>query len=634
MNLFVLKQEEISALAGARHSNPHHILGMHECLEDLYVNAYIPGASSVSVVDVVSKKEYVMEQMYEEGFYTVKLIDTKPFSYKLKVAYKVWGDNGVEKEISKEMYDAYAFSYSVNLSKVMDVINGNDDIEDGFQVKDLFGARYIDMNGVPGVSFCMNMPGAVRVSVVGDFNHWDGRVNPMRKIDYTDMYELFIPEKLNKTRYKFEALYADGRIDIFSDPYAVAYEIAPGNASLLTELSYQWHDLSYMEARKKVNISDAPVNIYEVHMPTWNQEGGNITYKEFGKKLASYMKNMSYNYVSFLPLMEYSNEDTWGYDTTGIFAPSSRFGTPDDFMAMVDLLHGNGIGVIMDMVPVMDIDCLTYWIDTYHLDGIRLDRQELVNRFNAITNGAYHDVMIGCKWNTAGVSVLVDFMTRPPQTRDDYKAAVSEAPGYVDGADGIVALSHDEVAYGKGSFIEKMSGGYEDKYADLRVLYGLYMTMPGHKLMFMGQEIGLFGGFTGKTPIDWSMLEFDANQYIQKYVKDLNKLYMTEPLLYSYESEKKKVVFSDNVKSKMAVFERGTDETGNGLYVVCNFGIKDIKDYRLKVNKDGKYRELLSSDNLKYGGSGNHNKTAKASVKGELVMNVPALSISIIKKEK
>lgn len=632
MNLFVLNQEEISALVGARHNNPHHILGMHECLEDLYVNAYIPGASSISVVDVVTKKEYVMEQMYEEGFYTVKLIDTKPFAYKLRVANKVWGDHGSEKETVKEMYDPYAFPYSVNLSKVMDVISGNDDIEDGFQVKDLFGARYTEMEGISGVSFCMNMPGVVRVSVVGDFNHWDGRVNPMRKIDYTDMYELFIPEKLHEMRYKFEALYADGRIDIFSDPYAVAYEMVPGNASLLTELSYQWTDMAYMEARKKINISDVPVNIYEVHLPTWKQE--KAAYKEFGKKLASYMKDMGYNYVSLLPLMEYSNEDTWGYDTTGIFAPSSRFGTPDDFMAMVDCLHGNGIGVIMDMVPVMDIDCLTYWIDTYHLDGIRLDNPEVIHHFNEVTAGAYNDVMIGCKWNVAGVAALTEFMSMSPQSRDSFKAAVSETPGYACGADGIVALSHDEVACGKGSFIEKMSGGYEDKYADLRVLYGLYMTMPGHKLMFMGQEIGLFGGFTGKTPIDWSMLEFDANKYIQKYVKDLNKLYMTEPLLYSYESEQKKVVFSDDVKSKMAVFERGTDEAGNSLYVVCNFGLKDIKDYRLKVKKDGKYRELISSDNLKYGGSGNHNKTAKSAVKGELVMNVPALSISIIKRDK
>ncbi|MGN0394636.1 MAG: alpha amylase C-terminal domain-containing protein, partial [Coprococcus sp.] len=216
--------------------------------------------------------------------------------------------------------------------------------------------------------------------------------------------------------------------------------------------------------------------------------------------------------------------------------------------------------------------------------------------------------------------------------RNNYKAVMSDVSGYAAGASGIVALSHDEVAYDKGSFIEKMYGGYEDKYADLRVLYGLYMTMPGHKLIFMGQEIGLFGGFTGNAPIDWSMLEFDANKYLQKYVKDLNKLYQEEPLLYISESEHKAVEFYDDVETHMAVFKRGTGEPGNSLYVICNFGIQNIKDYRLKVDKDGKYKELISSDNVKYGGEGNNNRTAKNSANGEIVINVPALSISIIKR--
>ncbi len=631
MNIFVLRQEEISALIDARHNNPHHILGMHECLDDVYVNVYMPGVASVSVVDISSRKEYDMEQMYAEGFYTVKIEHTKPFLYYLKVVHKVWDEDGREKEISEIRYDAYSFDYSADLHKVMAVVNGSDDIESGFKVKDLFGARHIERSGVKGVSFCMNVPKALRVSVVGDFNHWDGRVNPMRKIDYTDIYELFIPQELNETRYKFEVLYDDGRVDIFSDPYAAAYEMTPGNASLLMELSYKWEDAAYMEKRKKADLCNMPVNIYEVHLPTWTDEE-KLTYRDLGKKLASYVNSMGYNYVSFLPLMEYSSNDIWGYDTTGMFAPTSRFGTPSDFMAMVDFFHSKGIGVIMDMVPVTDIDCIAYWIETYHLDGIRLDNDELISRFHSVTNGSYQDVMVGCRWNTEGVSALIHFMCKTPQTRENYQDVMSAVSGYTDGEKRIVALSHDEVSCHKGSFIEMMPGGYEDKYADLRVLYGLYMTMPGDKLIFMGQEIGLLGGFTGTIPIDWSVLEFDANKYLQKYVKDFNKLYREEPLLYMEASEQKAVTFLDGGKKNVTVFKRSADTASDSLYIVCNFGIKDIKDFKLKVDTDGKYKELISSDHVKYGGEGNHNKTIKVSVKGELIINVPALSISIIKR--
>ncbi len=629
MNLFVLRQEEITAILNAEHSNPHHILGMHECLDDLFVNAFIPGVCSVSVVDELTKKEYEMERIANEGFYSVKISNVKPFSYKLKTLKKVWDEAGNEAELSNIIYDPYSFSYSPDLNKVMDVINGNDDILSGFKVKDLFGARYTKVDGVSGIAFCMNMPGAVRVSVVGDFNGWDSRVNQMRRIDYTDLFELFIPGDLSDTRYKFEARYNNGRIDIFSDPYAIAYEMMPGNASVLTKLTYEWSDDEYMAHRKLLDINSIPVNMYEVHMATCSLVE-DLSYKSFGKKLASYMKSMNYNYVSFMPLMEYGINDNWGYETKGIFAPTSRFGKPADFMAMVDILHNNGIGVIMDMVPVMDIDCMIYWIDTYHLDGIRLDNDELVNKFYAVTGDKYKNIMVGCKWNTSIVAKLTDFLSTAPSARGGFSLnAASEFEQALSKSE-IIALSHDEVAYGKGSFIEKMPGGYEDKYSDLRVFYGLNMVAPGHKLMFMGQEIGVFGGFNGVTKLDFTMLDFDANKYIQKYVKDLNKLYMTEPVLFMNKADNA-IKLTDCEEDHLTVIERENGKNNEKLYIVCNFGLKDVKNCRIKVSGNGKYKELISSDNVKYGGCGNNNKTIKTAANGELIVNAPALSIAIFK---
>ena len=473
MDIFVLKSDEIASITRATHGNPHHILGMHKCLKDCYVNAYLPGAASVSVMD--GEQEYPMKEIGSQGFFTVRIKDRSEFAYKLRVTKKIWGESG-EEDAVKDIYDPYSFGYSVDPEMVMKVVDGDDDVESGFHVKEVFGARKITMNGVSGVSFCMNMPGAVRVSVVGDFNGWDGRVNPMRRIDYTDIFELFIPGDLANTRYKFEALYRDGNVDIFADPYAVAYEVAPGNASILTELEYSWNDSAYMKNRNKA----AGVNIYEVHMPTWGNvpDDGKLTYAEFGREIATYVKNMGYNYIQFMPLMEYGDDSGWGYDTVGMFAPTSRYGTPVDFMAMVDHLHSKGIGVIMDMVTVKDIDCLSYWIDTYHLDGIRIEDEELVREFRNITGDRYADVLVGLGWNNEAVTRVTDYMMIPPAARgsfSDYTCGIT----FDESDSSVWALSHDAVAGQRGSYASKMPGGYEDKYADLRVLFGLVMTLPG-----------------------------------------------------------------------------------------------------------------------------------------------------------
>lgn len=610
MEIFVLKSDEISAITRAVHGNPHHILGMHTCLSDCCVNAYVPWADAVSVMD--GDQEYPMNEVGAHGFFTVRIPNRERFAYRLKISA-----DGDEKLIN----DPYSYGYSVDLESVMQVVEGDDNIESGFHVKDLFGARKITLDGVEGVSFCMNMPGAVRVSVVGDFNRWDGRVNPMRRIDYTDIYELFIPGDLTNTRYKFEALYRDGNIDIFADPYAVAYEVSPGNASILTELEYDWHDMAYVRSRCKTDH----MNIYEVHMPTWKKVGdGHTTYAEFGKAIADYVKSMGYNYVQFMPLMEYRDDNGWGYDTVGMFAPTSRFGTPTDFMAMIDHIHSKGIGVIMDMVSVRDVDCLSYWIDTYHLDGIRLEDAELAKEFRNITGDRYADVYVGLGWNNEAVTRVTDYMMIPPSSRGsfaDYICGIT----LNENDDSVWAMSHDEVAMQRGSYASKMPGGYEDKYADLRILFGLVMTLPGRKLTFMGQELGGFAGFDGRTAIDWSVLDFDANSYFQKYVRELNKLYSTRTALHGIADSS--VVINED--GQIVSFVRHGMDPHDDLYVVCNFGLKKVQEFKMPVEQDGKYREVFSSDSQKFGGEGGNNKGYKTAADGVVRVAAPALSFAV-----
>ena len=227
--IFAINRDEVMAIVEARHDNPHHILGMHQCLKDLYVNVFAPDVAQVFVVDIANGDEYETEEIVS-GFYTVKISGRKPFDYEIKTVCTTFDEAGDLVERARVFKDPYAFPYSVDPAKVVDIISGRTSFADGFKVKDIFGVRYITLNGVSGTSFCMEVKGARRVSVVGDFNNWDASVHQLRKIDYTDIFELFIPEVIKDSKYKFSVLFYDGREELWADPYAICYEKAPGNA--------------------------------------------------------------------------------------------------------------------------------------------------------------------------------------------------------------------------------------------------------------------------------------------------------------------------------------------------------------------------------------------------------------------
>ncbi|MCM1287263.1 MAG: 1,4-alpha-glucan branching protein GlgB [Clostridium sp.] len=406
--VFAINWMEVEALANGRHNNPHHILGMHECIDDVYINAFVPGAKVVTAIDRATDKRYTLVSDRVSGFYSVVIKNKKSFDYVLNVKF----DNG--EEIT--YIDPYIFEPVLD---PIDISLFNEG--EHYKIYEKMGAHVMTVDGVDGVLFSVWAPNAERVSVVGNFNNWDGRRHPMRKLDYSGIFELFIPGKYIGEIYKYEICAKSGNVFMKSDPYAFSSEVRPANASRIVDLTYKWKDSKWMAEREKTNQLEKPVSIYEMHLGAWKKpEDGRefYSYRDLAVKLADYLIMMNYNYVELMPIMEHPFDPSWGYQVTGYYAPTSRYGQPTDFMYFVDYLHSKGIGVIIDWVPAhfpkdehglgrFDGTCLyehedprrgehphwgtyifnygrnevrnflvanaLYWADKYHVDGIRMD---------------------------------------------------------------------------------------------------------------------------------------------------------------------------------------------------------------------------------------------------------------------
>lgn len=406
--VFAINWMEVEALTNGRHNNPHHILGMHECIDDVYINVYVPDAKVVTAIDSATDKRYTLVSDRVPGFYTVVIKNKKSFDYVLNVKF----DNG--EEIT--YIDPYIFEPVLD---PIDISLFNEG--EHYRIYEKMGAHVMTVDGVDGVLFSVWAPNAERVSVVGNFNNWDGRRHPMRKLDYSGIFELFIPGKYTGEIYKYEICAKSGNVFMKSDPYAFSSEVRPANASRIVDLSYKWKDSKWMVEREKINQLEKPVSIYEMHLGAWKKpEDGRefYSYRDLAVKLADYLIMMNYNYVELMPIMEHPFDPSWGYQVTGYYAPTSRYGQPTDFMYFVDYLHSKGIGVIIDWVPAhfpkdehglgrFDGTCLyehedprrgehphwgtyifnygrnevrnflvanaLYWAEKYHIDGIRMD---------------------------------------------------------------------------------------------------------------------------------------------------------------------------------------------------------------------------------------------------------------------
>lgn len=726
--VFAINWMEVDALVQGIHNNPHHILGMHECIDDLYINAYLPGAKVVNAIEVSTKKKYTLVSERVPGFFSVVIKDKKPFEYKLNVRF----DNGDE----VTYFDPYVFEPVIDPIDISLFNEGKH-----YSIYEKMGAHPMTVDGVEGVLFAAWAPNADRVSVVGNFNNWDGRRHPMRKLDYSGIYELFIPGKLVGEIYKYEIKAKSGQVFMKSDPYAFSSEVRPANASRIVDISYKWKDTAWMEKRETKDTDAQPMAIYEMHLGSWKRPTDGrefFNYRDIASLLADYLLMMNYNYVELMPIMEHPYDPSWGYQVTGYYAPTSRYGSPADFMYFVDYLHSKGIGVILDWVPAhfpkdehglgrFDGTALyehedpkrgehphwgtyiynygrnevrnflvanaLYWAEKYHIDGIRIDAvasmlyldygrgdgewlpniyggnenleaidfiKELNSKMHELHKGVImiaeestawpmmtHPVEAGglgfdYKWNMGWMNDFLNYMKLDPLYRKYHHNDLTFSMVYAYSEKFILVLSHDEVVHEKGSMIAKMPGGYEDKFSNLRVAYGYMMTHPGKKLLFMGQEIAQFTEFNENAEVDWSLFEFDAHVFMQGYVKELNELYKTEPALYELDSSPEGFTWinCNSANTSLLSYVRKGKKESDTLLIICNFTPMEHKAYKLATPSGGRWQEIFSSDNSRYGGEGRNNKTVKQAKKAEcdgqehyISVTVPPLSISVFKKK-
>ena len=401
----------IEALVYSEEDEPQEILGPHKVAGGILIQAFLPTAMKVTVA-VKDGKTYPMEQADENGFYAVLLPGKTIPEYTYQVEY----DNGTEEELA----DPYAFAPKVFTR------NDADKFEAGihYTIYEKLGAHPMTIRGTEGTYFAVWAPNAARVSVVGDFNLWDGRRHPMRKLKESGIFELFIPGVKAGETYKYEIKTKSRLPMLKADPYANGAELRPNTASVVRDLTgFSWTDKAWLEQRKKTDYKKAPMLIYELHLGSWKkpeEESGRefYNYREIAQELAPYVKEMGYTHVELMPVMEHPFDASWGYQVTGYYAPTARYGTPEDFMYFMDYMHGQGIGVILDWVPAhfprdtfglaaFDGTCLyehwdprqgshphwgtliynygrpqvknflianaLFWTEVYHADGIRMD---------------------------------------------------------------------------------------------------------------------------------------------------------------------------------------------------------------------------------------------------------------------
>ena len=705
----------IEELAYSEASDPHRLLGAHETEHGVLVQVFIPTAEKVQVN--WGGKQYEMELADEAGFFAVLIPEKKISAYTLTVTY----DN----ETVQEIRDPYAYEQQIPEEKLKEFAAGV-----CYDIYETLGAHAKTIDGVEGVLFAVWAPCAMRVSVVGDFNLWDGRRHQMQKLGDSGVFELFIPGLGKGTIYKYEVKTRSGDAMLKADPYGTYTEMRPNNASIVWDVNgYDWSDKIWMENREKTQGKDKPMSIYEVHLGSWirkpleeDEDGDPVAgsefynYRELAVRLAEYVREMGYTHVELLPVMEHPLDASWGYQVTGYYAPTSRYGTPEDFQYFMDYMHEHGIGVILDWVPahfpkdLVGLACFDgthvyehadprqgehphwgtliynyglpqvsnflianalYWAEKFHADGIRMDAVasmlyldygkqdgewvpniyggnenleavEFLKHLNSIfkkkhpgavliaeestawpqVTGDVKEGSLGFdyKWNMGWMNDFLGYMQYDPYFRCHHYGELTFSMLYAYSEDFVLVFSHDEVVHGKGSMAGKMPGEtLEAKYSNLRAAYGYMMTHPGKKLLFMGQDFGQMSEWNENESLPWDLLKYDKHSQTKAYVKALNELYYNTPALYEkdFHLDGFQWINCTSSKDNIVVFLRKTDRPEETLLVTCNFAPVTHEKFQVGVPFAGKYKEILNSEDKKFGGSGIGNSRIKASKKKE-----------------
>ena len=398
----------IEGIIYSEEDNPHEILGPHVTGKSVLFQTFQPGATDVTIIVGPDNKSHKMEMVDEAGYFACLVPGKIPEKYEYQVT-----DGEGNTVLIKD-----AYQYSVGM-EVKEIEKFNAGIH--YTIYEKLGAHPMTIDGVFGTFFAVWAPNAVRVSVVGDFNHWDGRTHQMRRSKDGGIFEIYIPDVKDGDCYKFEIKAKGGLTYLKADPYAFSQQLRPETASIVRDISYSWKDQKWMKERQKQAEENAPISVYELYLGSFKKNADNdayLNYRELAVELVKYVKEMGYTHVELMPVMEHPLDASWGYQVIGYYAPTARYGTAEDFMYFVDTLHQAGIGVILDWVPAhfprdtyglsqFDGTCLyehadprqgfhphwgtliynygrpqvsnylianaLYWVEKYHADGIRMD---------------------------------------------------------------------------------------------------------------------------------------------------------------------------------------------------------------------------------------------------------------------
>ncbi|MAD96930.1 MAG: 1,4-alpha-glucan branching enzyme [Flavobacteriaceae bacterium] len=580
-----------------------------------------------------------------------------------------------------------------------------------YNLYEKFGSHIVEVDGEKGTYFAVWAPSAKNVSVVGDFNYWiEGEHQLNVRWDGSGIWEGFIPNVGVGNLYKYKIFSHHNNYSVEkADPYAKKCELPPNTASVVWEDDYSWKDSKWMKSRGKKNALDAPFSVYEVHLGSWKRKEENkfLSYIELADELVDYVKKMNFTHVEFMPVMEYPFDPSWGYQLTGYFAPTSRFGNPDEFKYLVDAFHKAGIGVILDWVPshfpsdehglgFFDgshlyehpdrrkgyhpdwkslifnygrnevksflISNAIYWLDQFHVDGLRVDavasmlfldysrndgewepnqfggreNLEAIEFMKEMNTAVYKNfpgvqtiaeestsfpmvsrptyiggLGFGMKWMMGWMHDSLQYFAKEPIYRRHHQNELTFSLNYAFTENFMLPLSHDEVVYGKQSILNKMPGDEWQKFANLRLLYGFMYTHPGAKLLFQGGEFGQSAEWNFQQSLDWHLLDYKVHKGAQETVKGLNKLYKTEKALHQQQFTGKGfewINHSDHENSVIAYIRKGYDERDD-VIVVCNLTPMPRENYGIGVPRKGVLKEIFNTDAKKFNGTGDfHNK--------------------------
>jgi 1,4-alpha-glucan branching enzyme len=586
-----------------------------------------------------------------------------------------------------------------------------------------------------GAHFAVWAPNARRVSVIGEFNGWDAARHPLApRWDGIGVWEADVPGVRRGAAYKYriESQYNNYRIDK-ADPFAFYAQVPPESASRAWTLEYEWNDAAWMARRRAANALDAPISIYEVHLGSWRRaaDGRFLGYRALGDALATYVADLGFTHVELMPVTEHPFYGSWGYQTTGFFAPTARYGAPQDFMYLVDVLHRAGIGVILDWVPSHFPDdphglaffdgthlyehadprqgvhpewhsrifnygrdevrsfllsSAAFWLDRYHVDGLRvdavasmlyldygrsggewipnphggkenLDAVDFLRELNAAAYGDHPDVQtvaeestawpmvsrpvdvgglgFGLKWNMGWMHDTLGYLALDPLYRKHQHDRLTFSLWYAFHENFVLPLSHDEVVHGKRSLAAKFPGDAWQRRATLRALLGYMWAHPGKQLLFMGAELADEREWNHEGELDWRLLEDPAHAGVQRWVADLNRFYRAAPALYrrDFDPAGFEWVESHDAGASVLAFLRRGGASDPVVLAVCNFTPVPRPNYVVGVPYGGRWREALNSSAALYGGEATGNfggvDAAPAGAQGRfhsLTLNLPPLA--------